>query len=679
MNKKSSIVKLSIISILVGACSYNVLASENVIKAQTSILRSDTKYNTNPWNTDRILGAGENGIIELYTQNGKLDVPVPTPLYSINDTYSDRILFKDGKWGIERRVKVKIFDGNENWELYNRRSFKNDKTIIFKCQIEDEIGIRDGISTHFDMHTLESQQTNIYDGISFGENNNEVLMRFMNVRNIKTVEGLKEYLKNQKNNGNPVKLFYVPTKFSFEPFSDSIQKELINNKILGISGKNIGFSAESSYSLNTNVFLSNTSNNPEADFFLHGINKVEIYDKNNSYYVYGIYPYNDGVKLKIKNKEGKEYTGNIDYKNYDFKTDKESEILCYDDLDNYIRVKANLSKMIIPENNISGLTYSETGFKNSCYLEENLVLPESIMIENGNNIDFRNAILYGHRKNSLEVLDEHGNVVSKTGVYNATKNETLYFLLDNKLIGKTNIVINENKINNNSDLSILFIGDSIINEGYYTKYFKKLIKDTKIQLLGTRGYKGENHEGRGGWSAFDYCNVDSKYGYSNPFLNNGKFDFSHYMEVNNYGNLDYVVINLGINDTNLVGHNSNEEILNNFDKIVKSIHEFDTDIKIIINTPEMPFLHDSNADAKNRRLELTKCLFEQFDNIDNIIVAPTYLYINGFEDFKFTEPIINDENQDYSMVVKDATHMNIYGYKNLASGTYNIISTLDNK
>ena len=151
------------------------------------------------------------------------------------------------------------------------------------------------------------------------------------------------------------------------------------------------------------------------------------------------------------------------------------------------------------------------------------------------------------------------------------------------------------------------------------------------------------------------------------------------MEVNNYGNLDYVVINLGINDTNLVGHNSNEEILNNFDKIVKSIHEFDTDIKIIINTPEMPFLHDSNADAKNRRLELTKCLFEQFDNIDNIIVAPTYLYINGFEDFKFTEPIINDENQDYSMVVKDATHMNIYGYKNLASGTYNIISTLDNK
>ena len=46
------------------------------------------------------------------------------------------------------------------------------------------------------------------------------------------------------------------------------------------------------------------------------------------------------------------------------------------------------------------------------------------------------------------------------------------FLKRLKIVEKA---INENKINNNSDLSILFIGDSIINEGYYTKYFLVLI------------------------------------------------------------------------------------------------------------------------------------------------------------------------------------------------------------
>ena len=137
---------------------------------------------------------------------------------------------------------------------------------------------------------------------------------------------------------------------------------------------------------------------------------------------------------------------------------------------------------------------------------------------------------------------------------------------------------------------------------------------------------------------------------------------------------DAVVINLGINDLNTVGHNSHEEILSYFDQIVESILFYNENIKIVINAPEITFRSESTNSAANTRLNFAKDLFEHFKDSENVTIAPAYLNLNGQEDFKYEEPVISEDNQNYAMTVSDTTHPNISGYEHLAQGTADVIN-----
>ena len=136
------------------------------------------------------------------------------------------------------------------------------------------------------------------------------------------------------------------------------------------------------------------------------------------------------------------------------------------------------------------------------------------------------------------------------------------------------------------------------------------------------------------------------------------------MKSNNYADVDYVIISLGVNDLNIVGHNSHNEIIGYFNTIFDSIHQYNADIKIILNTPTMLFLQKVQTVQKNTRLEFTKTLKQNYENkeYDGIYLSAISMSINPSMNFKWIE----ETDKSKPMKVSDTTHPNLHGYKNMA-------------
>ena len=146
---------------------------------------------------------------------------------------------------------------------------------------------------------------------------------------------------------------------------------------------------------------------------------------------------------------------------------------------------------------------------------------------------------------------------------------------------------------NLSNCSLLAIGDSTVDSDVMTgtllSHFTS--KGRTITLLGTLGKSTEplnKNEGRAGWSTADYMTNSTRNGYTNPFYHNGTFDFSYYMTQQGYSGVDFVVIQLGINDLYNVIDPSYETIYGNIKTMIDSILSYNANIKIILNLPTTP-------------------------------------------------------------------------------------------
>lgn len=159
---------------------------------------------------------------------------------------------------------------------------------------------------------------------------------------------------------------------------------------------------------------------------------------------------------------------------------------------------------------------------------------------------------------------------------------------------------------NLSGCSLLAIGDSTIDIDHITgkllSYFTE--KGKTITLLGTLGKSTEplnKNEGRAGWTTSDYMGNTTKNGYTNPFYNPSTegFDFSYYMSQQGYTNVDFVVIQLGINDLypsqpRMPAEPDYASIYANIKTMIDSILSFNSSVKIIVNLPMTP---NSNPSA----------------------------------------------------------------------------------
>lgn len=140
----------------------------------------------------------------------------------------------------------------------------------------------------------------------------------------------------------------------------------------------------------------------------------------------------------------------------------------------------------------------------------------------------------------------------------------------------------------------IVIGDSTVAAGTETQKMVELSgtdEQFELSLLGTLGSGSNLHEGRGGWTAYNYVNSSESNEKTNPFFNPStqKFDFEYYMTSQGYDEegVDVVFLQLGIND--IFSRNSSnlqagiDLFIENMQYIVDDILKYNADIKVVIN------------------------------------------------------------------------------------------------
>lgn len=204
------------------------------------------------------------------------------------------------------------------------------------------------------------------------------------------------------------------------------------------------------------------------------------------------------------------------------------------------------------------------------------------------------------------------------------------------------------------ELTILCIGDDTVDmnmPAYIKTYLTSLnynptmlgkVKNVnKLNGYGLKNLSEEYGEGHKGWRLTDFmCKTKHKDGSpyyisNNPFMNNSKFDFGHYMNSNSYDKVDVVVISLGLNDItgyhtsaaieeieNLTIYQNIEQLPNMYKEMITSIHTFDSNIKIIIN-PTM--INGIDDDFNRKSLLLTETLLYDLKDMPNTFFVPGYL------------------------------------------------------
>lgn len=205
--------------------------------------------------------------------------------------------------------------------------------------------------------------------------------------------------------------------------------------------------------------------------------------------------------------------------------------------------------------------------------------------------------------NRQDSHDNDGITITPISAFSNTSNAVRIEQFDNdlNLVYKpqpSGLVIKELNL---KDCSALVIGDSTVGSwGTMTQAMLDFFAENgkTLTLLGTRGQSDLNrHEGRGGWSAKAYCTEETHGDYTNPFLNNGEFDFSYYMTQQGYSTPDFVGIQLGINDVSNTDIDDfktvSEQALAYEKQMIDSILAYDSNIKIIINPPTTPNLDSS--------------------------------------------------------------------------------------
>ena len=232
---------------------------------------------------------------------------------------------------------------------------------------------------------------------------------------------------------------------------------------------------------------------------------------------------------------------------------------------------------------------------------------------------------------------------------------------------------------NLSGCSLLAIGDSTIDHDHITgkllSYFTE--KGKTITLLGTLGKSTEplnKNEGRAGWTTADYMGNTTKNGYTNPFYNPSTegFDFSYYMSQQGYTNVDFVVIQLGINDLypsqpRMPAEPDYASIYANIKTMIDSILSFNSSVKIIVNLPMTP---NSNPSAHR----IPEFLYRHYViRYNEIALAGLMAYNESNVRVSYCHLLLDPATE-----ISDNVHPTVAGYEKMALEIVNQINCWQN-
>lgn len=267
-----------------------------------------------------------------------------------------------------------------------------------------------------------------------------------------------------------------------------------------------------------------------------------------------------------------------------------------------------------------------------------------------------------------------------------TFNTELQFYLNNtkKLNFKKymNIEIVPTTAGNGLNKKVLFIGDSLTDAELYEQKVVELFNDDvmNIELIGTLGSGSYKNEGRGGWRAYTYAKCangsDDVAGlsYTNPFYNpNTKsFDFSYYMNNNQFNSVDYVFINLGTNDVGRSNNKTETEIIGYYNTMINSIKAYNPNVKIGLWLPPARGIGNNinGQIEKNNALIMNEYLLKNFSDKEsqNIYLIPTNVAIDPINDYNTSERTIDSTHS--IVTITDSVHPKASGYNKIGDVLY---------
>jgi len=245
---------------------------------------------------------------------------------------------------------------------------------------------------------------------------------------------------------------------------------------------------------------------------------------------------------------------------------------------------------------------------------------------------------------------------------------------------------------------VMFIGDSMTDADHYPQYVVDLFADDvmDVTLVGTLGTETAPNEGRSGWRAYTYCRCaqgsDDRAGlsYTNPFYNNGHFDFSYYAGTsypsatgNAFPGVDYVFICLGTNDVapSRSDHSTDANIIEYWDEMIASIKAYATaagkTIKIALWMPPVGAYMENNTRSQfDVNMRIHKIIVDNYDGRENegIYLCPVYLNVDPCHDYPNSSVNVSARNSDFQMTVStDSVHPSTAGYGKIADVIYSLI------
>ena len=238
----------------------------------------------------------------------------------------------------------------------------------------------------------------------------------------------------------------------------------------------------------------------------------------------------------------------------------------------------------------------------------------------------------------------------------------------------------------NTTVKALFIGDSLIDNGTTVTKLKEMFdgdnNSTTFTLYGTRGTAPYLHEGRAGWSTYDVLYTESFNERTNAFLNpsTGVFDFKYYCESNSIPSLDWVFIQLGVNDT--FRPMNGTSTLDNLELIANKVKSYMPNVKVGIATPPQPYLGGEYTCTTNRpperahlqRLEMARKIYEKYKDEDSasnrVYVVPIHAVVDPLYDFTTSTRNANADSTTQVTYCTDTTHYATSGHMKVARQYY---------
>jgi lysophospholipase L1-like esterase len=234
---------------------------------------------------------------------------------------------------------------------------------------------------------------------------------------------------------------------------------------------------------------------------------------------------------------------------------------------------------------------------------------------------------------------------------------------------------------------VLVIGDSTTAGGITTGEMVNLFSTDAmaITLLGTKGSGANRHEGIAGWTVNQFY-TDA----TSPFVFSGAFNFSTYMSTNGYAAVDWVLINLGIND--VFGLTSDADVdtkatamIAQLEAMITNIHVFDANVRIGIAVTTPPIATQDGFGTnygcgqnrwrfKRNIVRLARKLIDNFQGREatasKVYIVPLSVCIDTLHNMIQVTVAVNSRNTATVTRLNNGIHPDTPGYYQCADAYY---------